>query len=222
MRRVYSTPFAPITAFLQEFLNTLPRCCAELYQWIRRKGKPESPIEFGLEEFAQQFDYSMDWAVKCLKRLFKECLLTEDRQAWGRWYRVILHDPDFKPTDQDTASDRESRTPKKRTSNPRHSVPDPKGEKFKSLDGLDEQNGGETEKANSTPHPQSTHNAPCLSQVESPEPQTGKADTFSAAESANNFSANYFNWLNGERQVNLDGLASVMRRFGRVPQTPSS
>jgi len=114
----YSVNFAPITESLQQSLRDVPRCAAELFKWLRRKSRPEKAIEFSLEEFGAEMRYSVDWAKRCLKRLAEEKLISIDRQAWGYWFRVIVHDSDFHTSDRVETPDQLCESPKKQTSNP--------------------------------------------------------------------------------------------------------
>jgi len=125
MTNPYTVNFAPVTQTLQKLLKGIPRGAAELFLWIRRKSRPEKAVEFSLEDFCKDIGYSLDWASKMLKRLFDDKLITSERKGWKYWFRVVLHDPDFKLDDKfftpsnptSTPSNQES-SPEKQPSNP--------------------------------------------------------------------------------------------------------
>ena len=68
--------------------------------------------------------------------------------------------------------------------------------------------------AKSTLQAKPTRTAPTAGQRRSAAPEMIGVDHLSAAETANNFSASYFNWLNGDRVICHEGLEAIKRRLG--------
>ena len=118
MSQPYAAPFAAVTEALQAQLDRLPRCAEKLYFWLRRMGRPGRAIEFKLDQFIEQYDYSKKWAKQALTLLIEAGLLVQELRSWGYWFRVVLVDPGIaNDPEENKPSDQEKQTSQTQPSN---------------------------------------------------------------------------------------------------------